>query len=219
LRESEIASRGLISPHALARNILGLPVIFLISLARATQRRIDSLNILRRAGFAFELVDAHDGHLEPDLPRHPECWSMRPTEVAAFYSHARAMKRVLDQGLPYGVILEDDFEFRAGFDLAWIKSHLPADCDFASLHDLVYPGLEFEIASHGPKFHRLQRYGLMTVGYLVSARFVQHFFDHCMPCRLPIDHQFRELSETTSGLAFYQATDPKITGRGVDSTL
>jgi GR25 family glycosyltransferase involved in LPS biosynthesis len=194
-------------------------MIFLISLARATQRRIDSLNILKRSGFAFEVVEAHDGHLEPDLPRHLECWSMRPTEVAAFYSHARAMKRVLDQRLPYGVILEDDFDFHPGFDLNWIKAHLPADCDFASLHDLSYPGIESEIASHGPKFHRLSRYGLMTVGYLVSARFVEHFLEKCIPCRLPIDHQFRELSETTCNLAFYQASDPKVTGRGVDSTL
>jgi len=194
-------------------------MIFLISLARATQRRIDSLNILERAGFAFELVDAHDGLLETDLPRHPECWDIRPTEVAAFYSHARAMKRILDQGLPYGVILEDDFYFRPGSDLNSIKEHLPSDCDFASLHDLYYPGIESEIAQHGEKFHRLRRYGLMTVGYLVSARFVQHFLDHCLPCRVPIDHQFRLISETTSDLAFYQASEPMVTGRGVDSTL
>jgi len=194
-------------------------MIFLISLARATQRRIDSLSILKRTGFAFELVEAHDGHLEPDLPRHSECWSMRSTEVAAFYSHARAMKRVLDQGLPHGVILEDDFDFHPGFDLEWIQAHLPSDCDFASLHDLSYPGMESEIASRGSKFHRLCRYGLMTVGYLVSARFVQHFIDQCLPCRVPIDHQFRLLSETTHNLAFYQVSNPKITGRGVDSTL
>ena len=194
-------------------------MIFLISLARATQRRIDSLNILQRSGFAFELVDAHDGHLEPDLPRHPACWNMRPTEVAAFYSHARAMQRVLDQRLPYGVILEDDFELRPGFDLEWIKAHVPPDCDFASLHDLTFPEWEPEIAHPGPKFHRLSRYGLMTVGYLVSARFVEFFRDYCMPCRVPIDHQFRQISEEFGDLKFYQAAEPMITGRGVDSTL
>jgi GR25 family glycosyltransferase involved in LPS biosynthesis len=194
-------------------------MIFLISLARATQRRIDSLNILKRTGIAFELIDAHDGHIEPNLPRHPHCWDIRPTEVAAFYSHTRAMQRVLEQNLPYGVILEDDFEFRPGFNLESIKAHLPADCDFASLHDLTYPGLESEIEAHGPRFHRLRRYGLMAVGYLVSARFTRHFLDHCVPCRVPIDHQFRQLSESTPDLVFYQAAEPMITGRGVDSTL
>jgi GR25 family glycosyltransferase involved in LPS biosynthesis len=194
-------------------------MIFLISLARANQRRIDSLNNLKRAGFTFEVVDAHDGHLEPDLPRHPECWNMRPTEVAAFYSHARAMQRVIEQGLPYGVILEDDFEFRPGFDLEWIKAHVPADCDFASLHDQTFPEWEPEIAHPGSKFHKLSRYGLMTVGYLVSARFVEFFHDYCLPCRVPIDHQFRQISEVMPALNFYQAAEPMITGRGVDSTL
>lgn len=194
-------------------------MIFLISLARATQRRVDSLNLLQHAGFSFEMVDAHDGRLETDLPRHPACWDMRPTEVAAFYSHTRAMQRVLDQGLRYGVILEDDFEFRQGFDLEWIKAHVPSDCDFASLHDLSYPEWESEIASHGPTFHKLSRYGLMTVGYLVSARFARFFLDSCLPCRVPIDHQFRQISETVDDLNFYQASEPMITGRGVDSTL
>lgn len=194
-------------------------MIFLISLARATQRRIDSLNILKHAGFSFEMVDAHDGHLEPDLPRHPESWEMRPTEVAAFYSHARAMQRVVEQGLPYGVILEDDFEFRPEFDMEWVRAHVPRDCDFASLHDLSFPEWESEIESHGRTFHKLSRYGLMTVGYLVSARFAQYFLDSCLPCRVPIDHQFRQISESEPELRFYQAAVPMITGRGVDSTL
>ena len=194
-------------------------MIFLISLARAAQRRIDSLNILQNAGFSFELVDAHDGHLEPNLPRHPECWDIRPTEVAAFYSHARAMEAVLQRGLPYGLILEDDFALRPGFDLDGILKHLPADCDFASLHDLSYPGWESEVAQPGPKFHRLRRYGLMAAGYLVSERFIRHFLDNCLPCRVPIDHQFRQLSESTPQLAFYQASEPMITGRSVESTL
>jgi GR25 family glycosyltransferase involved in LPS biosynthesis len=194
-------------------------MIFLISLARATQRRIDSLNILQRAGFSFEMVDAHDGHLEPHLPRHPHCWDIRPTEVAAFYSHARAMQRVLERGLSFGLILEDDFELRPGFHLESIVADLPPDCDFASLHDLYYPGIESEIAEPGEKFHRLRRYGLMAAGYLVSERFIRHFLDHCMPCRVPIDHQFRQLSETTPQLAFYQAAVPLITGRAVESTL
>ena len=144
---------------------------------------------------------------------------MRPTEVAAFYSHARAMQRVVDQGLPYGVILEDDFEFCPGFDLEWIKAHVPVDCDFASLHDLTYPEWESEIEQPGPRFHKLPRYGLMTVGYLVSARFVQFFHDYCLPCRVPIDHQFRQISEAVPELKFYQAAKPLVTGRGVDSTL
>jgi GR25 family glycosyltransferase involved in LPS biosynthesis len=194
-------------------------MIFLISLARATQRRIDSLNNLKRAGFTFEVVDAHDGHLEPDLPRHPQSWNMRPTEVAAFYSHARAMLRVIEQDLPFGVILEDDFEFRPGFDLEWLKDHVPADCDFASLHDLSFPEWESEIAHAGSTFHKLSRYGLMTVGYLVSRRFVEFFHDYCLPCRVPIDHQFRQISEVMPELNFYQAAQPMITGRMVDSTL
>jgi len=192
---------------------------FLISLARATQRRIDSLNILQNAGFSFEVVEAHDGHLEPNLPRHPECWDIRPTEVAAFYSHTRAMERVLQLGLTHGLILEDDFALRPDFDLGWIVEHLPADCDFASLHDLSYPGWESEVAETGPSFHRLRRYGLMAAGYLVSQRFIRHFLGNCLPCRVPIDHQFRQLSESVPQLAFYQASKPMITGRDVESTL
>ena len=192
---------------------------FLISLARAVDRRIESLEILKKQSVEFEMVEAHDGWLESDLPRHPHCWRIRPTEVAAFYSHAKAMRRVLECGLPYGLILEDDFSFYPEFNITAVESALPPEFDFVSLHDLRVPEWDLEVSENGTAFHRLNRYGLMAVGYVVSARFVEFFLKHCLPCRVPIDHQFRQLSESRVGLQFYQAAKPSITGRGVPSTL
>lgn len=60
-------------------------------------------------------------------------------EIGAFTSHARIWKHVVDTGIPYAVVFEDDVQFVDGFiekwthDFEWIQENLP---DW----DIIYMG-------------------------------------------------------------------------------
>jgi GR25 family glycosyltransferase involved in LPS biosynthesis len=91
--------------------------IFIISLLEAKDRRHKLIGQLRDMGLDMEVIPAHDGHRE-DFPfRDYRRWvtgfwwdkeEFKPGAFACFLSHVECWKRVVTEGLPYVVILEDD---------------------------------------------------------------------------------------------------------------
>ena len=113
---------------------------FIIHLARAQQRRPQVDRIVEGLPFQANVVDAVDGHAlsheeigavyrrKLHRPHYP--FALRHQEVACFLSHRKAWQTILDSGLDYGLIVEDDaqIDFEA-FDRIW-----------SSARDILVPG-------------------------------------------------------------------------------
>jgi GR25 family glycosyltransferase involved in LPS biosynthesis len=85
--------------------------VFVVSLARAADRRAAISGHLQRLDVKFELVDAVDGKtLSPDdLARwvHPDC-KIHPGAIGCYLSHISVYERIVRDEIPVALILEDD---------------------------------------------------------------------------------------------------------------
>ena len=94
--------------------------IFIISLKLAVDRRALSRRALNRIGLKFEFFDAVEGgrlsdaevaavyDAEKNARQYKRSLSL--PEIGCYLSHYALWKRIVDDGLEGGVILEDDFE-------------------------------------------------------------------------------------------------------------
>lgn len=97
--------------------------IFVINLDRSTARLENATRQLHGAGLEFERIAAIDGRALPEAERSRMCPDnsrhffapLTPGEVGCWLSHARALRTMIDRGLPHCVVFEDDFELRPGF--------------------------------------------------------------------------------------------------------
>ncbi len=91
--------------------------IFVINLKRSPERRLLMEKQLGALGLSYEIVEAVDGKAlgEADIDRycdkqalalHPQ-WLSRGA-IGCALSHLKAYRAILDGGLPYGLVLEDD---------------------------------------------------------------------------------------------------------------
>ena len=85
--------------------------IFVINLPRATERRIFQEEQFKRLSLKFHLLEATCVNKISDetYQKHYRDWQrpLRKTEVACYYSHRFAWKKVIETGKP-ALILEDD---------------------------------------------------------------------------------------------------------------
>ncbi|NNK79332.1 MAG: glycosyltransferase family 25 protein [Litoreibacter sp.] len=115
------------------------PKTFVIHLARATGRRARVEELLRQSPYPAKILDACDGaKLSPadrtavypgtdlHVPRYP--FPLSDGEIGCFLSHRRAWERIVSEGLPHALILEDDvavdpetFANAVGIAQAWIE--------------------------------------------------------------------------------------------------
>jgi glycosyl transferase family 25 len=196
--------------------------VFIISLERVRERRLESIRLIKLSGLPFELIDAFDGRSTPDLPRSPSAWwGLKNTEVACYLSHMRALQRIVDYDLPFAIILEDDFEYVVGVrtGLVEIQKALPADFSHLSLQRYM-PSLnpEYEVVSRNNGFQKLRVAPLEGFGYIISRELAKHILErHALPTR-PIDHLYVQLSRETRW-NFYDLVEPIIRSRGAPTTL
>ena len=94
---------------------------FVIHLERANERFSQVQKILSQSPIPSEIIYAVDGKKMDEKenssykkniipPFYP--FDLRPSEVAAFHSHRKCWKKILDDKLDAGLIFEDDIEFR-----------------------------------------------------------------------------------------------------------
>ena len=102
-----------------ASSAASLPPIFVISLARAAERRADISQRLHAAGFSYQIVEGIDGtnpqilentphHLDDRLHRHTRGRRLSGGEIGCYLSHHRLWQQIVADNIDCALIFEDD---------------------------------------------------------------------------------------------------------------
>jgi glycosyl transferase family 25 len=99
---------------------------YVINLKKSDKRLAKMVQTFEAANLNFSRIDAVNGR---DLnllqlrnegfykPAPEESRWLNPGEVGAYLSHRKAWKQILKDGVSYGIVLEDDVEFDADFEI------------------------------------------------------------------------------------------------------
>lgn len=166
---------------------MGLDKVFVINLARRTERRNRMLYCLNELGLNATFIEATDGRAltETDLesmgvrlmPGYKDPYYKRPItkgEIGCFMSHYRIWAKVISEGLDEVLVLEDDVRFEPYFRF---KLHTVLN-ELRRLKvswDLVYIGRKSlndndESRLENSKLLVRPSYSYWTLGYLLSGR-------------------------------------------------
>ncbi len=173
---------------------------FVISLRRARERRLHVLKSVENMNISYEIVDAFDARQVRSefLIRGNGGENLKDGEVACYHSHIGLFERIVDYGLDYGLILEDDFIVgdSMGLTLRNVWDHLPPDADHIQLHNFKsHFSSCYQVEEKGEHFNKLECTNVMTVGYIISNRLAK-FMLRCHPIpKMPIDCQLIEISK------------------------
>jgi GR25 family glycosyltransferase involved in LPS biosynthesis len=188
--------------------------IFVISLRRIRERRQQVIRQLLPLGLPFEIVDAVDAQqVKPEcLVHRDDPPAMSTGAFGCYQSHLGVLERIVDYGLDYGIILEDDFILGDAQTLTFanLMDSIPPGADHVQLHmlkDFMCP--EYEIEEEGEWFNKLHHTSLTTTGYLVSRKLAAHILEHHSIPRMPIDVLFIELSKSRT-FDFYDVREKLI---------
>jgi glycosyl transferase family 25 len=188
--------------------------IFVISLRRVRERRQQVLRQLLPLGLPFEIVDAVDAQqVKPECLMHrDDPPGMSTGAFGCYHSHLGVLERIVDYGLDYAIILEDDFILGDAQTLTFanLMDSIPPGADHVQLHmlkDFMCP--EYEIEEEGEWFNKLHHTSLTTTGYLASRKLAAHILEHHSIPRMPIDVLFIELSKSRT-FDFYDVREKLI---------
>jgi len=189
---------------------MNMPV-FVISLARAADRRTGITGRLNTAGVNYELVDAVDGMtLDVDaLGARVVNRALTRGQIACFLSHCNLWQRMMDEQIPAALILEDDAVWEDDFwQVAAMLPTLEWQWDFINC---AYPRrikAETVLCQLGAKRRlvRGKRPSWFTMSYAVSLSGAVKLLKHCEPIRDGLDKQIRQYWQY--GLDFYQIDPP-----------
>ena len=101
-----------------------MPPIFVISLARAEERRAAMIRKLDAADVRYEIVDAVDGRtldlaqLKTQFNREKfvrQIWYLNLGTLGCYLSHYRLWERMAREGVECALVLEDDIEWSGDF--------------------------------------------------------------------------------------------------------
>jgi glycosyl transferase family 25 len=163
--------------------------IFLINLARATERRTAMAAQFEALGIPYSLIIATDGrslsNAERTLVDHEKRKRITPypltdNEVGCWLSHRRAMQQLIDSGRPMAVVIEDDAVMSndfpqviaaietcgVPFDIIDLHRNFKRNEIFMSCHNLL----------PGQSLGRIGYTHMKTTAYVVSQEGAQTFF-------------------------------------------
>ncbi len=197
------------------------PPVYIISLARAAQRREDICRRLNAAGISHEILDAvdgekeganrHGGGLRQDLCRRKHGRDMTPGEIGCFLSHRNLWRKIAAQENGCAMVLEDDAVWDGDFLSAAARV---MECEW--IWDVVLfsrfaaPKIDRALCELG-NGRRLVRYktrALTTAAYLISQSGAQKMLHHCREMREPVDNMMGEWWK--NGAAFYSVHPPPV---------
>lgn len=178
-----------------------LPPIWVISLARAVDRRRSVRTSFTAAGIPFELFDAVDGRaLEPAERRRYSRWrslyevgrDLTLGDVGCSLSHLRVYEQMVAEGIPEVVVVEDDVQpSPALVDVLAGRHALPPDWEVVTMHSL-FPSadpqpLPTPPIADGYRVCRYRRIPFGTQCYLVSLAAARRLLAVGYPVRMPPD--------------------------------
>ena len=192
--------------------------LFAINLHRSRDRRAALLSWIEQPGLPWEIFEAVDAsaHRRETLPWTNDHWgaNLWPGPVGCFLSHARVLERVLDYGIEWAVVVEDDVRLLPDRAEAVRDLALPAGFDLIYLHEMRVPGLRSTVIASDGALHRVRPAMLTTGAYIVSRGFAGRFCAEFKRVEMPIDHLYQRASRA-GGARFYELAEPmfRIDGR------
>lgn len=172
--------------------------VFIINLARSSDRRQHMDALLRPFNVPFEFFEAVDGRALSDadlalydrerrLARYGV--DLKPNEIACYLSHIRCWEHAVAAGYDRFIVLEDDVEPAYDFgELVRVCAELPKDVQFARLFGLrnrkkipvaaLRPGLNLALLQHGSSG---------TQGLYVTRSAVEQMRPYLLPMVIQID--------------------------------
>lgn len=172
--------------------------IFVISLARAQERRTSIAHHLATLNLTFTIVDAVDGHaISPEARRAllADGKDRRPGEVGCYLSHIEVYRRIVIDRIPVALILEDDARLHPA--IAPVLRTGIDSCDFDyCLLDYVHTneqGQVFydpdDIVTIGGRFKAYATHAgpAALSAYLITLDAAERRLCYALPIRKPID--------------------------------
>ncbi len=207
------------------------PPIFVVSLARAKERREKMRERLNALGLQYEIIDAVDGatlnpaeyahNLRQEKFRRKFGREMTPGEIGCYLSHYRLWERIVAEQISCALVLEDDAfpgdDFAAVvadvvlLDFRWDVVHLAAHRP--ELVEVAFRGL----AGRGYVFGRFKRRLVWAHAYLINLAGAKKLLNICREISEPIDHAWGHWWWT--GLAFHCVAPELARQAGANSTI
>lgn len=200
---------------------------FVINLDRSAERLTYMRDQLDRLGVAFERVPAVDGlHVPPDLaPYFAHIQRGKPPiiddgAVGCYASHLKAYKHIVETGVPYALVLEDDANLPTNLQdvLNATLRALPEGWDFVHLcrpHTRAIRPLT--PLPYGASLVRYSRIPAGTTGYLISQAGARKLLNPTIPRFWAIDTDTRR--PWVFGLDVYGVAPNPIGHGGFSTTI
>jgi glycosyl transferase family 25 len=173
--------------------------IFVISRACDAARRASAIATLKACGLEPSFVDAWDGRrndppkaYDPDKARQLVGRILTPGEIGCYMSHLAVMRTILERGLPWAVVCEDDLQ--ADADLADILASLassPESFDLVkleSVNDIARKCRRIVPLTKGRSLVRVSVASHGTAGYLITPRGAEKFLAYSETFFRPVDN-------------------------------
>lgn len=180
---------------------VSIPPIWVISLARSSERRAFMTGQLESLGLPFEIVPAVEGRglstaelaavYNPELARQSLGRELAPGEIGCALSHLRLFQRMVDENLDLALILEDDAILLPGLpEVLSRHQKLPAGWELVLLYhsEGKYSYWQRKALSSDQTIRRFVRPPYGTVGYLVTQAAARKILARAYPLHIPIDH-------------------------------
>ena len=207
-----------------------MPPVYVISLARAKERRENMRRQLDALGMRYEIVNGVDGatlkpeeymrRLRPLQFKMTYGREMLKGEIGCFLSHCAVWKRVAENKAGCALILEDDAVLPDDLpdivkrinECEWhwdavLLSALPRRADVDVLCDL----------GNGRRLTRYKRRATTLAAYMIRPSGAKRFLEYCAEIRAPIDQMTSEYWK--HGAAFYQVDPPPVGQSGEESQM
>lgn len=172
--------------------------IFVVSLARATERRATITAHLRGLGLDFTLMDAVDGRAMSEAERQalsPPGVEWHPGVVGCYMSHLQIYEKMLTESIEIALILEDDAELNPEFSPALHAGLASKEFDYCFLDGhpqnpdgAIYYDASDSIQLYG-KFRANRTHAGLggTHAYLITRAAAERRMAHALPIIQPID--------------------------------
>jgi len=172
--------------------------VFVVSLARAAERRQAMCAHLDELGLTFRLIDAVDGRaLDPAFTRAKVApgVTIHAGAVGRYLSHIQIYQAMVDEGIEAALVLEDDARLSpravpmltgafdsAGFDYCFLDSE-----DHNESGPVFYDRDDAVALAPGFHAHRLSAGPQTTHAYIIGLPAARRRLEHAFPIRQPID--------------------------------
>jgi glycosyl transferase, family 25 len=172
--------------------------VFVISLARATDRRAAISRHLERLGIEYEIIDAVDGAnlSKVELSRRvaPEC-TVHPGAIGCYLSHIQVYERVVAQQARVALVLEDDARVDPRVKLMLEGAFHSLDFDYCFLDSdshndqgaVFYDAESGIVLADGILAHELSAGPQTLHSYFISLDGARKRLAHAYPITRPID--------------------------------